>query len=240
MGGGFNLGVTSPVVGQYCEASNPQNFISSTNEILLYFESSDNGDNRKGFQLEYKTSRFPCFDKWVNKVTEVCTCPGGLFGDNCQKDCGCYKEGSANGACNQISGVCACKIDWTGNKCQSVNTTLTAPNGIITSPGYPEKVLQKSESAWLIQLPPGNSIEVTFTSFDVGYDYDDCNKFYGSEYLRIYDGAANTSPVVGQYCEASEPQNFISSTNEILLYFKSSNNWDGRKGFQLKYSTHKK
>ena len=57
-----------------------------------------------------------------------------------------------------------------------MNTRLTAPNGTITSPGYPEKNPQDSKSAWLIQIPPGHSIEVTFTSFDVGkYDWDkDC------------------------------------------------------------------
>ena len=62
--------------------------------------------------------------------------------------------------------------------------------------------------------------------------------YYSEEYLKIYDGATNTSPVVGQYCEGkSKPQNFISSTNEILLYFKSKNNYGDRKGFQLEYKT---
>ena len=61
--------------------------------------------------------------------------------------------------------------------------------------------------------------------------------YCSTEYLKIYNGATNTSPVVGQYCEASKPQNFISSTNEILLYFKSDDNWQDRKGFQLKYKT---
>ena len=55
--------------------------------------------------------------------------------------------------------------------------------------------------------------------------------------MKIYDAATNTSPVVGQYCEASKPQNFISSTNEILLYFKSDDNGQDKKGFQLKYKT---
>ena len=58
------------------------------------------------------------------------------------------------------------------------------------------------------------------------------------DHLKIYDGATNTSPVVGQYCEAkSKPQNFISSTNEILLYFKSSYNSYDKKGFQIEYKT---
>ena len=35
-------------------------------------------------------------------------------------DCGCNEEGSANGnLCDQSSGRCTCKPDWTGNKCQS-------------------------------------------------------------------------------------------------------------------------
>ena len=26
----------------------------------------------------------PCFDKWIDPVTGVCTCDEGMFGDNCQ------------------------------------------------------------------------------------------------------------------------------------------------------------
>ena len=44
---------------------------------------------------------------------------------------------------------------------------LTDPNGMITSPGYPENYPNSIESHWLIQLPPGQFIEVTFSSFEL-------------------------------------------------------------------------
>ena len=27
----------------------------------------------------------PCFDKWIDPVTGVCTCDEGMFGSNCEK-----------------------------------------------------------------------------------------------------------------------------------------------------------
>ena len=47
---------------------------------------------------------------------------------------------------------------------------MTGPNGVIISPGYPEKYPNDIESGWLIQLPPGQFIEVTFSSFELEPD----------------------------------------------------------------------
>ena len=45
--------------------------------------------------------------------------------------------------------------------------TLTVPNGVITSPGYPHHNYRKSvDCTWLIQLPPGQVIMIVFLSFD--------------------------------------------------------------------------
>ena len=27
----------------------------------------------------------PCFDKWIDPVTGICTCDEGMFGSNCEK-----------------------------------------------------------------------------------------------------------------------------------------------------------
>ena len=46
-------------------------------------------------------------------------------------------------------------------------------NGVVTSPRFPENYNNLASSNWLIQLPPGEYIEVTFLNFDVE-DGDDC------------------------------------------------------------------
>ena len=47
---------------------------------------------------------------------------------------------------------------------------LSDPNGVITSPGYPENYPNYIESGWLIQLPLGQFIEVPFSSFELESD----------------------------------------------------------------------
>ena len=55
----------------------------------------------------------------------------------------------------------------------SIVFTITGPNGVITSPGYPEAYPTDIESGWLIQLPPGQLIEVYFSSIDIYIWSDD-------------------------------------------------------------------
>ena len=59
---------------------------------------------------------------------------------------------------------------------------------------------------------------------------------YSYDSVSIYDGPSNASPRVGKYCGNSLPPEFKSTTNEVLIYFKS----DGiaqRKGFKLEYES---
>jgi hypothetical protein len=49
---------------------------------------------------------------------------------------------------------------------------ITATDGMITSPGYPSSYANDIETGWLIQLPPGQFIEINFLSFDIGYCTD--------------------------------------------------------------------
>ena len=49
---------------------------------------------------------------------------------------------------------------------------LTAPDGMITSPGYPSSYANDIEIGWLIQLPPGQFIEINFLSIDIDSCHD--------------------------------------------------------------------
>ena len=57
---------------------------------------------------------------------------------------------------------------------------------------------------------------------------------YRYDSLTIYDGASFTSPVIGKYCSSSLPPNFNSTTNEILVHFKSDGGVE-HKGFKMNY-----
>ena len=46
---------SAQMIGEYCGNSIPNNQISSTNSVLIHFES-DGSTTRSGFQLEYQRS----------------------------------------------------------------------------------------------------------------------------------------------------------------------------------------
>ena len=82
------------------------------------------------------------------------------------------------------------------------NVTLSDPNGVITSPGFPNDYPANSKVSWLIQLPPGRFIEVNFISFELPIcKGDDCNYLFSctSDTLKIYNGASDASPAIGKF-----------------------------------------
>ena len=76
--------------------------------------------------------------------------------------------------------------------------------------------------------------DLFFSNLNKNYE----KQFFHCRYdsLSIYEGASDASPLLGTYCDSSVPHGFISSSNEIFLWFKTDNS-DGRKGFQLEYKS---
>ena len=54
------------------------------------------------------------------------------------------------------------------------------------------------------------------------------------DYLTIYDGDSSTSLMMGKYCGDSIPPSHISSSNEVLVQFKSDLSHT-RAGFKMEY-----
>ena len=50
----------------------------------------------------------------------------------------------------------------------------------------------------------------------------------------LYDGDANINSLIGKYCGNSIPNNQKSSTNSVLIHFKSDPSVT-KSGFKLKY-----
>ena len=60
------------------------------------------------------------------------------------------------------------------------------------------------------------------------------NLFFSYDFLIIYDGGSSTSPMMGKYCGASIPPSHISSSKEIMVYFKTVS-WTNGNGFKMEY-----
>ena len=82
------------------------------------------------------------------------------------------KYAIGNGHCNDETNNPACNYDH-GDCCLSNPNTdhcsecLCATTGVVTSPGFPRKYGDSLDVSWLIQVPHGQLIEITFISFDV-------------------------------------------------------------------------
>ena len=70
---------SAPIIGEYCGNSIPNNQISSTNSVLIHFES-DGYDTRSGFNLQYQNTfpgkqriiaKFACWNYLVFAVWQL-------------------------------------------------------------------------------------------------------------------------------------------------------------------------
>ena len=60
------------------------------------------------------------------------------------------------------------------------------------------------------------------------------NLNFSYDSLTLYDGDSTSAPMIGEYCGNSIPNNQKSSTNSVLIHFKSDPSVT-KSGFKLKY-----
>ena len=77
----------------------------------------------------------------------------------------CHDENN-NAACNYDAGEC-CLSNINTDYCSNCSCSS---NGVITSPGFPEKYANNLDLTWIIQLPRGQYIKIDFVNFDVNHD----------------------------------------------------------------------
>ena len=96
-------------------------------------------------------------------------------------DCKCYHQENCaagytpsvvgDGFCNDETNNADCNHDG-GDCCVNVNKDVCSDcdcisGGVITSPGFPENYDNYLNLTWLIEVPPGQRIQIRFLSFDV-------------------------------------------------------------------------
>ena len=110
--------------------------------------------------------------------------------------------------------------------CSGVPQDLTASNGTVTSPNYPNNYKSNSNCAWRIAVPDGFHISLTFKDF-VLESHSRCN--YDSVELR--NGFNSTSPIIGKYCGSNIPPIAITSGRSLYVKFKTDGSGT-RRGFK--------
>ncbi|NXF98366.1 DMBT1 protein, partial [Eubucco bourcierii] len=101
-------------------------------------------------------------------------------------------------------------------------------SGAFQSPLYPSNYPDNADCLWQIQVANNFRIMLTFGSVQLQGGCQD-------DYIEVYDGPPNTSPLLGKVCSSSHPT-YTSSSNLLTVRFHSDSRYSSR-GFRAEYQS---
>ncbi|GAB1597689.1 hypothetical protein Ahia01_000045500, partial [Argonauta hians] len=113
------------------------------------------------------------------------------------------------------------------SKCNSMD--LNDINGIIESPGFPQKYSNNINCTWIIRSLYENTIYLVFSHFEIE---SGMNCRY--DYLEIRDGDQASSPLIGKFCGSIVPSKIYSSNSSLRISFHTDHSIS-QPGFRLEY-----
>uniref|UniRef100_A0A8C2ILF8 Neuropilin n=1 Tax=Cyprinus carpio TaxID=7962 RepID=A0A8C2ILF8_CYPCA len=125
------------------------------------------------------------------------------------------------------------EIHRTGAEC---SRNFTEPNGVIQTPGFPDKYPNNLECTFIIFAPKMAEIVLDFQSFDMEPDTTaPAGAVCRFDYLEIWDGYPTVGPHIGRYCGSRQPGRVISYTGVLSLSIHTDNAIT-KEGFSANYS----
>uniref|UniRef100_A0A665XE86 Neuropilin-1a-like n=1 Tax=Echeneis naucrates TaxID=173247 RepID=A0A665XE86_ECHNA len=113
------------------------------------------------------------------------------------------------------------------------NIEIDVPD-YLTSPGYPGAYPPSQQCVWVITAPePGQKILINFNPH---FDLEDRDCKY--DYVEVYNGGDELSPMLGKFCGKIAPSPIISSGSQLLIKFVSDYETHGA-GFSVRYEVFK-
>lgn len=106
---------------------------------------------------------------------------------------------------------------------------LTGLSGVITSPGYPQEYSNNADCSWAIHVSNNSVVTLVFLDFQLENN-EGCN----FDFVALFDGRTVTHRHLGKYCGADKPPYIVTTSNQLLVVFKSDFNIGGR-GFKAYY-----
>lgn len=202
----------SPLIGMFCGHKIPPDIRSTSNKLLVIFES-DSTVQKAGFSATFMKE----FD-----------------------ECASIDHGCSHSCVNTLGGYeCACDIGYElhsdGKKCENAcGGALYGPNGTITSPSFPELYPPLKNCLWEIVAPPQHRITLNFTHFDLEgnhmyqqeceYDSVTVHSKLGADVLRRH----------GAFCGTALPPPVTSDGSVLRVQFTSDGSVH-RSGFAAVY-----
>ncbi|KAJ3594474.1 hypothetical protein NHX12_003781, partial [Muraenolepis orangiensis] len=97
---------------------------------------------------------------------------------------------------------------------------LTGLSGLISSPVYPREYSNNADCSWTIHASNGSTVSLVFMDFQLENN-EGCNFDFEGAYL-------------GKYCGGDSPPDTVTTSNQLLVVFKSDFNVGGQ-GFKAYY-----
>ncbi|XP_077568652.1 CUB and sushi domain-containing protein 1-like isoform X2 [Stigmatopora nigra] len=202
---------SSALIGQFTGSQIPLPLLSTTHQTIIHFYS-DHSENRRGFKLTYQAYQlqncqdpssfsngdiinsdysagrsitFLCYPGYVLIGHPVLTCQHGI-----------------NRKWNHPFPRCEAPCGY----------NVTAENGTIYSPQYPNEYPNSQDCSWLITVPHGHGVYINFTLLQTEPVTD---------YIAVWDGPDTTSPQLGVFSGNTALESAHSSSSTVLIRFHS-------------------
>ncbi|RXN27609.1 CUB and sushi domain-containing 1-like protein [Labeo rohita] len=203
--------------------------IASNGHIMRLEFQSDHSNTGKGFNITYTTfGQNECHDPGIpingQRFGEhfllgssvLFTCDEGFIKTHGSESITCVIQ---DGNVVWNAAVPRCEAPCGGH--------LTAPMGVLLSPGWPGYYKDSLNCEWVIEAREDHAIKISFDRFQTEVNYDT---------LEIRDGPSNSSPLIGEYHGTQAPHFLISTGNYMYLLFTTDNSRSSE-GFQIRYES---
>ena len=97
---------------------------------------------------------------------------------------------------------------------------FTAPQGLLTSPSFPQNYPDDTECTYIISQPNGTYINMKIVDMDLEFE-DNYFGFSCHDYLEIRDGESEESELIGQFCG----NNTLNNLNETSIISRQNKVW---------------
>ncbi|XP_041921873.1 CUB and sushi domain-containing protein 1-like [Alosa sapidissima] len=203
--------------------------IASNGHIMRLEFQSDHSNTARGFNITYTTfGQNECHDPGIpvngQRFGEhfllgssvLFTCDEGFIKTHGSEAITCVIQ---DGNVVWNAAVPRCEAPCGGH--------LTAPLGVLLSPGWPGFYKDSLNCEWIIEARKDHAIKITFDRFQTEVNYDT---------LEVRDGPSTSSPLIGEYQGTQAPRFLISTSNYMYLLFTTDNSRSSV-GFQIRYES---
>ncbi|KAM6428144.1 CUB and sushi domain-containing protein 2 isoform 3-T4 [Liasis olivaceus] len=202
---------TSNIISRFSGTDLPGSLLSTSHETTIYFHS-DHSQNKPGFKVEYQAYELqecPDPEPFPNGIVRGA---GYSVGQSISFEClpGYQLIGQPVLTCqhgtnrNWDHPLPRCEVPCGGN--------ITAQNGTIYSPGFPNQYPSSQDCTWLLVVSSGYGIYLNFTLLQTE-PYND--------FITVWDGSQQTAPQLGVFTGHSVKKAIQSSSNHALMKFHS-------------------